>query len=123
MDGDSGNERFGTAIAAPILLLWLVSPAIAWWVSRPLAPRSEDLSFDQMRFLRALARKTWGYFETYVSPEENWLPPDNVQQKSEVVIAHRTSPTNMGLALLADLAAHDFGYLSAGQLVSRTSAT
>ncbi|MBC8119056.1 MAG: cyclic beta 1-2 glucan synthetase, partial [Burkholderiaceae bacterium] len=106
-------------VAAPILLLWLVSPAVAWWVSRPLPPRREELSSDQTRFLRALARKTWGYFETYVSPEENWLPPDNVQQKGEVVIAHRTSPTNMGLALLADLTAHDFGYLSAGQLVAR----
>ena len=101
-------------IAAPILLLWLVSPALAWWISRPLAPRSEDLSLGHVRFLRKLARKTWGYFETYVNAEENWLPPDNVQQKSGVVIAHRTSPTNMGLALLADLGAHDLGYQSAG---------
>jgi cellobiose phosphorylase len=108
-------------IAAPILLLWLVSPALAWWISRPLAPRSEDLSLGHVRFLRKLARKTWGYFETYVNAEENWLPPDNVQQKSGVVIAHRTSPTNMGLALLADLGAHDLGYQSAGQLLTRTS--
>ena len=108
-------------IAAPILLLWLVSPAMAWWISRPLAPRSEDLSLGHRRFLRKLARKTWGYFETYVNAEENWLPPDNVQQKSGVVIAHRTSPTNMGLALLADLAAHDLGYQSAGQLLTRTT--
>ena len=69
-------------IAAPILLLWLVSPALAWWISRPLAPRSEELSVTQIQFLRRLARKTWGFFETYVSVEENWLPPDNVQQKS-----------------------------------------
>ena len=49
-------------IAAPILLLWLVSPALAWWISRPLAPRSEDLSLGHVRFLRKLARKTLGYF-------------------------------------------------------------
>ena len=67
-----------------------------------------------------LARKTWGFFETYVNAEDNWLPPDNVQENPRVVIAHRTSPTNMGLALLADLAAYDFGYLSGGQLVDRT---
>jgi hypothetical protein len=108
-------------IAAPILLLWLVSPAIAWWVSRPLAPHGEDLSIAQLKFLRRLARKTWGFFETYVSAEENWLPPDNVQQKSGVVIAHRTSPTNMGLALHADVTAYDFGYLTAGGLLERTS--
>ena len=74
-----------------------------------------------MKFLRRLARKTWGFFETYVNAEENWLPPDNVQQKSGVVIAHRTSPTNMGLALLADLTAHDFGYQTGGQFVARTT--
>ncbi|MEP6607994.1 MAG: glucoamylase family protein, partial [Burkholderiaceae bacterium] len=106
-------------IAAPILLLWLVAPGVAWWVSRPLAARREELSLEQTGFLRRLARRTWGYFETYVGPEENWLPPDNVQQKGPVVIAHRTSPTNIGLALLADLAAYDFGYLSGGQLVTR----
>ena len=107
-------------IAAPILLLWLISPGIAWWISRPLPARREELSFEQTQFLRRLARKTWGYFETYVRAEENWLPPDNVQQKDGVVIAHRTSPTNIGLALLADMSAHDFGYLSSGQLIART---
>ncbi|HZA95282.1 MAG TPA: glucoamylase family protein, partial [Burkholderiaceae bacterium] len=108
-------------IAAPILLLWLVSPALAWWMSRPLAPRSEELSLVQVRFLRRLARKTWGFFETYVNAEENWLPPDNVQQKSGIVIAHRTSPTNMGLALLADLTARDLAYQTCGQFMMRTT--
>ncbi|MGZ9059889.1 MAG: cyclic beta 1-2 glucan synthetase, partial [Burkholderiaceae bacterium] len=108
-------------IAAPILLLWLVSPAMAWWISRPLAPRSENLSLGQTQFLRRLARKTWGFFEIYVTAEDNWLPPDNVQQRSGVVIAHRTSPTNIGLALLADLTAYDFGYQTAGQLLTRTT--
>ncbi|MDQ3189763.1 MAG: cyclic beta 1-2 glucan synthetase [Pseudomonadota bacterium] len=108
-------------VAAPILLLWLISPGVAWWISRPLAARQQTLSLEQTQFLRRLARKTWGFFETYVGAEENWLPPDNVQQKTDVVIAHRTSPTNMGMALLADLSAHDFGYLSSGQLIARTT--
>ena len=110
-------------IAAAILLFWLVSPALAWWMSRPLAPRSAGLSLGQTQFLRRLARRTWGFFETYVNAEENWLPPDNVQQKSGVVTAHRTSPTNIGLALLADLTGHDFGYQTAGQLLTRTTNT
>ena len=57
------------------------------------------------------------YFETYVGPDDHWLPPDNVQEHPAIRVAHRTSPTNMGLALLANLTAHDFGYLSTGQLV------
>src|SRR4029077_3949618 len=109
------------AIAGPILLLWGAAPAIAWWLSRPLPRRSARLSPDQTQFLRKLARRTWAYFETYVGPDDHWLPPDNVQEHPAVKIAHRTSPTNMGLALLANLTAHDFGYLSTGQLVKRTT--
>ncbi len=111
----------GLAAAGPILLLWAASPAIAWWISRPLTRRSAKLTVDQTRFLRQLARKTWAYFETYVGPDDHWLPPDNVQDQPAVKVAHRTSPTNMGLALLANLTAYDFGYLSAGQLVMRTT--
>jgi cellobiose phosphorylase len=109
------------AIAGPILLLWGASPALAWWMSRPLARRSARLTVDQTHFLRRLARKTWAYFETYVGPDDHWLPPDNVQEDRAAKVAHRTSPTNMGLTLLANLTAHDFGYLSSGQLVLRTT--
>ena len=111
----------GLAVAGPILLLWAASPAIAWWISRPLTRRSAKLTVDQTHFLRQLARKTWAYFETYVGPDDHWLPPDNVQDQPVVKVAHRTSPTNMGLALLANLTAYDFGYLSTGQLVARTT--
>jgi cyclic beta-1,2-glucan synthetase len=109
------------ALAGPILLLWGASPAIAWWMSRPLARRSAKLTVEQTHFLRKLARRTWAYFEMYVGPDDHWLPPDNVQEQPVVGIVHRTSPTNMGLALLANLTAHDFGYLSTGQLILRTT--
>ena len=111
----------GLAVAGPILLLWAASPAIAWWISRPLPRRSAKLTVDQTQFLRKLSRKTWAYFERYVGPDDHFLPPDNVQDHLAVKVAHRTSPTNMGLALLANLTAHDFGYLSTGQLVVRTT--
>jgi cyclic beta-1,2-glucan synthetase len=106
--------------ASPVLLLWLASPAIAWWASRPLARREPRLTAQQLRFLRASARKTWAFFETFVGPQDHWLPPDNYQEHPAGVVAHRTSPTNMGLALLANLSAYDFGYLSAGELIERT---
>ena len=79
------------------------------------------LTADQTIFLRKLARKTWAFFETFVGPEDHWLPPDNYQEHPVAVVAHRTSPTNMGLALLANLSAYDFGYISAGQLIERTA--
>jgi hypothetical protein len=107
-------------VAFPILLLWFSSPAIAWWLSKPLIRREPLLTGDQKLFLRSVSRKTWAFFETFVGPEDNWLPPDNVQEHPEVKVAHRTSPTNMGLSLLANLAAYDFGYIQAGRLVERT---
>ena len=109
------------AVAGPILCLWFGSPAIAWWISRPLARRRAGMTVDQTLFLRKLARKTWAFFETFIGPQDNWLPPDNYQENPVAVIAHRTSPTNMGLALLANLSAYDFGYLSARQLIERTA--
>jgi cyclic beta-1,2-glucan synthetase len=108
------------ALAWPILALWLASPVIAWWISLPLHRRTPRLTDGQNIFLRKVARKTWAFFETFVGPADHWLPPDNYQEDPVAVIAHRTSPTNMGLALLANLSAWDFGYVSAGQLLERT---
>ena len=108
------------APAAPILLLWLASPLLAWWLSRPLARSHAALAPAQTLFLRRVARRTWAYFETFVGAEDHWLPPDNYQENPAAVLARRTSPTNMGLALLANLSAHDFGYLPAGLLLERT---
>nr|MDK2851248.1 cyclic beta,2-glucan synthetase [Candidatus Cloacimonadota bacterium] len=110
-------------MAAPILLLWFVSPAIAWWISRPLTQHEAKLSTKQITFLRKLSRKTWAFFETFVTAEQNWLPPDNFQEYPAPVIAHRTSPTNIGLSLLANLSAYDFGYISTGQLLQRSAQT
>ena len=108
-------------MAGPILVLWLASPVVAWWISRPLARREAKLTADQTFFLRNIARKTWAFFETFVGLEDHWLPPDNFQEHPVAVIAHRTSPTNMGLALLANLSAYDFGYITMGQLIERTT--
>lgn len=108
-------------VILPVLFLWAASPALAWWISLPLTRRLARLSIDQKIFLRNITRKTWSYFETFVGPEDNWLPPDNYQENPVAVVAHRTSPTNMGLALLANLSAYDFGYITTGQLLDRTS--
>ncbi|HSW33689.1 MAG TPA: glucoamylase family protein, partial [Steroidobacteraceae bacterium] len=108
-------------LAAPILLLWLVAPGITWWLSRPLVRPEPRLTQSQQDFLQVLARRTWAFFDTFVGPDDNWLPPDNVQKQPGPMVAHRTSPTNMGLALLANLVAHDFGYLPTGRLVERTA--
>ncbi|OHD67901.1 MAG: cyclic beta 1-2 glucan synthetase [Spirochaetes bacterium RBG_16_49_21] len=109
------------AVAGPILGLWLASPAIAWWISRPLGRKRTRLSAEQTDFLLNLSRKIWAFFETFIGPEDNWLPPDNYQEHPVVAVAHRTSPTNIGFALLANLTAYDFGYVTAGECIERTA--
>jgi cellobiose phosphorylase len=109
--------------ALPVLALWFISPAIAWWLSRPLRRPEIRLTAAQNGFLRRIARKTWSYFDTFVGEEDHWLPPDNFQEDPGPRIAHRTSPTNIGLLLLANLTAYDFGYVTAGSLIERTGAT
>jgi hypothetical protein len=117
----STKARSGPGL--PILGIWLLSPGIAWWIGRPLARRKVKLSPEQTVFLQKLSRKTWAFFETFVGPADNWLPPDNFQEHPAPVVGHRTSPTNMGLALLANLSAYDFGYIPAGRLLERTAQT
>src|SRR5438094_863545 len=110
-------------VALPFFVLWLVAPWIAWWISLPIEQPAPELSFEQLTLLHRIARKTWHFFETFVTAEENWLPPDNFQEEPTPTVAARTSPTNIGLSLLANLAARDFGYLSLGRLLARTHAT
>jgi cyclic beta-1,2-glucan glucanotransferase len=109
--------------AAAVLGLWLVSPFWVAWLDRPLTARSPALTITQTVFLQGLSRKTWAFFETFVGPQDHWLPPDNFQENPSPTVSHRTSPTNIGLALLSNLSAFDFGYISAGTLIQRTANT
>jgi len=110
--------------ALPFIVLWSAAPAIARWVSLP-PERSgiEPLSVRDLRTLRLISRRTWRFFETFVTPSDHALPPDNFQEDPKPVIAHRTSPTNIGLYLLSVLSAHDFGWLGAIDATARLEET
>ncbi|OLC45204.1 MAG: carbohydrate-binding protein [Acidobacteria bacterium 13_1_40CM_65_14] len=110
-------------MAVPILALWAAAPLIAYALSRSVPARRAALGLEDREYLRAVALKTWRYFETFMGPEDHALPPDNVQLVPETTIAHRTSPTNIGMALLATLAAHDLGFIDTDDLVDRLDAT
>jgi cyclic beta-1,2-glucan synthetase len=106
-------------VAAPFLALWLIAPEIARWVSLPLPTGDLSLSTEDRRKLRYLARRTWLFFETFVGPNDQWLPIDNYQEEPEEQTAHRTSPTNIGMLLLSTLSAYDLGYLGPSELSLR----
>ncbi len=107
----------------PVVVLWGLSPLLAWWISRPLDAPTTHFSAEQQAFLRTSARRTWRYFAEFVNADHHWLPPDNFQEYPAQAVAARTSPTNIGMALLADLAAHDFGYIGATELLQRLDNT
>ena len=135
MAGGTGlglGMALGTALFAPasipltvvFAMLWCGAPAIALWASR--APsKSKDLLLapDEEQKLRLIARRTWRFFETFVTPADNMLPPDNFQEDPNPVIAHRTSPTNIGLYLLSAVAARDFGWAGRIETLERLEAS
>jgi cyclic beta-1,2-glucan synthetase len=109
------------ALPAALLLLiaWALAPLLAYWISKPFRPAILDLEHAERAALWRLARKTWRYFETFLGAADHWLPPDNYQEAPVEAIAHRTSPTNMGLGLLATLSAHDLGFIGRRSLADR----
>ena len=111
--------------ALPFVVVWVCAPAVAHWISLP--PRQSgtepELSAANVRSLREASRRTWRFFETFVTAEEHFLPPDNFQEDPKPVVAHRTSPTNIGLYLLSTLAARTFGWLGTQDALERFEAT
>jgi cyclic beta-1,2-glucan synthetase len=111
-------------VALPFILLWAASPAIARWISEPpKAAEAEPLSASVTQTLRLISRRTWRFFETFVTAEDHFLPPDNFQEDPKPVVAHRTSPTNVGVYLLSAIAARDFGWLGTLEAAERIEAT
>lgn len=108
--------------AAPLLLLWFISPHIAWWISREPVIISETLTDADRQYLRGIARRTWLYFETFAGPDNNWLPCDNYQAAPYQELAHRSSPTNVGMLMLAALTAWDLGHIERRDLAARMAA-
>ena len=122
-----GAASRGTAAivaAAPFLLLGALFPVAVMVINRPAKSwRGGTLTSDDRRFLRTVARRTWRYFDDFVGPQTSWLPPDNVQETPTREIFLRTSPTNIGLSMLAAVAANDFGYITVDDLVERNLRT
>ncbi|HWZ63520.1 MAG TPA: glucoamylase family protein [Steroidobacteraceae bacterium] len=112
------------AMAMPFVILWAASPAIAVWISlSPLDAGRLSVTDADARALRLVARRTWRYFETFVTADDQMLPPDNFQEDPQPVLAHRTSPTNLGLYLLSTISARDFGWAGTTETVERLEAT
>jgi cyclic beta-1,2-glucan synthetase len=111
--------------ALPLLLAWLAAPSFIGWLGRvELEPKPDAAISDAgRRRMRVVARKTWRFFDTFVTAKDNWLPPDNYQEDPRGVVAHRTSPTNIGLYLLSVISARDLGFITARETLARLENT
>ncbi|MBO9135556.1 protein ndvB [Rhizobium sp. B230/85] len=118
----SGSNAY--LVGIPFVVLWVLSPAVAYYVSQ--SAETEDqlhVSEHVSTELRKIARRTWRYFEAFVVEQQNFLPPDNVQQTPHAVVAPRTSPTNIGVYLLSVVSARHFGWLSFEETITRLEQT
>ena len=103
----------------PFALAWILAPLIAWNLSRRRTGGSPRLdNRDKAQVLRT-ARLTWQYFAEQCAQPLQPLPPDNVQDLPVPAVARRTSPTNIGLALLGELAAQDLGWQTSEAMLGR----
>ncbi len=111
-------------IAAPFVMLWIAAPLVARQISLPAADSgSVPLDAQQIASLRLVARRTWRFFDEFVRSNEHGLPPDNFQDDPQTLVAHRTSPTNIGMYLLSTVSARDFGWIGTIEMVERLEAT
>jgi cyclic beta-1,2-glucan synthetase len=111
-------------LSLPFAMAWLAAPALAFWMSK--STKLEDAlasSPEDRKVLRLVARRTWRFFESFVTAQDNMLPPDNFQEVPKPIVAHRTSPTNIGLYLLSIAAAREFGWIGLGDAIKKIEAT
>ena len=112
---------------------WLAAPMLVcgsrprcWQLQSVVAgpePGVGDRQPPTLSSFRIIARRTWRYFETFVTAADHWLPPDNFQVMPHDALASRTSPTNIGLYLLSTVSARDFGWIGTVEAVERIEAT
>ena len=114
-------NSFGAAL--PFLIAWFILPFIGYYTGKNIPHRQRNVPAQAIPYFRGVARDIWRYYETFVTEEEHWLPPDNFQETPQSKIAHRTSPTNIGFFLLSTISAYDLGYISSTELVDRVERT
>ncbi len=117
------TDGSGLFLSVVLAVLWALAPLSAWWISLPGQEQKYQFSEKEAEQLKLLSRQTWRYFEDFATAADNYLPPDNFQESPPNGIAHRTSPTNIGMLLISCLAARDFGYITTKSMLERIEKT
>jgi cyclic beta-1,2-glucan synthetase len=104
-------------------VIWALAPFVIRWLDKPIRQHTRPLTKAEEEELQKLSEQIWTFYEDYVTEKDNWLPPDNVQIDPPKGIAHRTSPTNIGLYLTCSLGARDLGLIDTQGLIERLERT
>ena len=99
----------------PIIgVLWIITPYIMCKISKipekDEKTKAQSLNEEDEKYLKEVALRTWQFFKDYLTPENNYLIPDNYQEDRKEIIVPRTSSTNIGLSMLAVIASYDLGF-------------
>jgi len=113
------DDIYSLVLGVFLFVVWAIAPLVAFYISKPLRSKKEQLNNEETTELREFARKTWAYFDELMNEENNYLPPDNFQEDPPNGIAYRTSPTNIGLGMLALLSAYDLGFIELSEAIDR----
>ena len=97
--------------ALPVSAVWFLAPVIMYYASKSAPAGVRTIKDEDKKFLMEIARRTWNYFDDFTTPSDNYLAPDNFQEDPPNGLAHRTSPTNIGLHLAAIVCAADLGFI------------
>lgn len=106
-------------LAGILTILWLLAPFISYEISMPERLKKEKISSDDIDFIYDIAKKTWSFFADYMSEKNNYLPPDNYQEKRKNEVVNRTSSTNIGLGILAIISAYDLNFIDEEDMLKR----
>lgn len=113
------SEIFSIYFGTFLFFIWSIAPLVAFTISKPISYKKEKLSASEIEELRGFAKSTWSYFDDLMNEENNFLPPDNFQEDPPNGVAYRTSPTNIGLGMLAILSAYDLGFIEINEVSVR----
>ena len=104
----------GNPFAILLGLWWSVTPIVMWYISKEIEKEKaiEKLEDAEKEYVLEIGKRTWNFFETYLTEENNYLIPDNYQEDRKQKVVPRTSSTNIGLSLLAVISAYDLQYIT-----------
>ncbi|WP_446897778.1 GH36-type glycosyl hydrolase domain-containing protein [Clostridium sp. LBM24168] len=117
------NSKIAGILLLPSCIVWFLSPYIAYRISLDKKSTESNLKYYENRMLREIARRTWAYFEDFVTEDTNWLAPDNYQECPYKGLAYRTSPTNMAMGITSNAVAYDLGYITLDKFYVRMERT